>query len=100
MGHYSSMGWRFSSEFIAELRRLFSGKEEDSIILSTIHRAKGLEADQVFIVEPQLLPHPKAESDAARESERCLEFVAYARARKALYFVDVPSGHSRLSYLA
>lgn len=84
-------------EYIQNIRRLFEGKPEDSVVLSTVHRAKGLETDNVYIIRPDLLPFPRAKSEKELQSERCLEFVAYTRARKALYFVDaeeskIPAG--------
>ena len=45
-------------ELISNIRLLFQGDPERSVVLSTVHRAKGLEADRVFILESHLLPHP------------------------------------------
>ena len=57
---------------------------EDAIWISSIHRAKGLEADRVFILEYNKLPCP-----APREwqciQERNLHYVAVTRPRKELY---------------
>lgn len=56
-----------------------------AVWLSSIHRAKGLEADRVFIVRHDLIPHPRARSVTARVQESNLQYVAYTRAKKALY---------------
>lgn len=61
--------------------------EKDGICLSSVHRAKGLEADRVFIVEPQTLPAPWAKQDWEMEQEKNIEYVAYTRAKKDLIFI-------------
>ena len=79
-----------SGELIKQVRALFSEKN-DGVTLSTVHKAKGLEANNVFIVEPGLLPHPKAESEQALLAEKAVKFVALTRAKRGLYFVDAES---------
>jgi len=69
---------------LEECSKLFSGR---GIPLSTIHRAKGLEAENVFILRPDLLPHPKAKKDWEYEQEKNLEYVAITRAKRSLYYV-------------
>jgi DNA helicase II / ATP-dependent DNA helicase PcrA len=61
---------------------------EDAIQLMTIHAAKGLEFDAVFIsgLEEGLFPHENSLSDyRGLEEERRLMYVALTRARKRLY---------------
>ena len=61
---------------------------QDAIQLMTIHSAKGLEFDSVFItgLEEGLFPHENSISDAdGLEEERRLMYVAITRARKRLY---------------
>jgi DNA helicase II / ATP-dependent DNA helicase PcrA len=61
---------------------------QDAIQLMTIHAAKGLEFDQVFItgLEEGLFPHENSASDQeGLEEERRLMYVAITRARKRLY---------------
>ena len=61
---------------------------QDAIQLMTVHSAKGLEFDQVFItgLEEGLFPHENALSDLeGLEEERRLMYVAITRARKRLY---------------
>src|SRR5512134_1873134 len=60
----------------------------DAIQLMTVHSAKGLEFDAVFItgLEEGLFPHENSLSDAdGLEEERRLMYVAITRARKRLY---------------
>lgn len=61
-----------------------------SIRLSSIHRAKGLEADKVYFYNPSNVPHPLAKSKEARKQEMNLKFVAITRAIKELIYVEVP----------
>jgi DNA helicase-2/ATP-dependent DNA helicase PcrA len=61
---------------------------QDAIQLMTVHSAKGLEFDCVFItgLEESLFPHENAMSDAdGLEEERRLMYVAITRARRRLY---------------
>ena len=61
---------------------------QDAIQLMTIHSAKGLEFDCVFItgLEEGLFPHENSATDLdGLEEERRLMYVAITRARKRLY---------------
>ena len=61
---------------------------QDAVQLMTIHAAKGLEFDAVFItgLEEGLFPHENSLSDAdGLEEERRLMYVAITRARRRLY---------------
>jgi len=61
---------------------------QDAIQLMTVHAAKGLEFDAVFItgLEEGLFPNERAVSDVnGIEEERRLMYVAITRARKRLY---------------
>jgi DNA helicase-2/ATP-dependent DNA helicase PcrA len=61
---------------------------QDAVQLMTVHSAKGLEFDCVFItgLEEGLFPHENSLSDAdGLEEERRLMYVAITRARRRLY---------------
>ena len=61
---------------------------QDALQLMTVHSAKGLEFDAVFIggLEEGLFPHDNSTADlAGLEEERRLMYVAITRARKRLY---------------
>ena len=61
---------------------------QDAVQLMTVHSAKGLEFDCVFItgLEEALFPHENSMSDSdGLEEERRLMYVAITRARKRLY---------------
>ena len=55
--------------------------------LSTIHKAKGLEADTVYILRPDLLPAPFAKTESAIEQEMNLKYVAITRAMNTLKYL-------------
>lgn len=62
--------------------------EKEGIALSTIHKSKGLEADRVFIIHPELMPSKWAKKDWMMEQEYNLMYVAYTRAKHYLGFVS------------
>ncbi|MBT5626908.1 MAG: UvrD-helicase domain-containing protein [Chloroflexi bacterium] len=62
--------------------------EEDALTLITLHQAKGLEYDAVFLVglEEGMLPHSRSVDDPTQlEEERRLLYVGMTRARKRLF---------------
>lgn len=64
--------------------------EEGVVTLMTLHSAKGLEFDNVFIVgaEEGLFPHSRALMDMSEmEEERRLAYVGITRAKKRLYLI-------------
>lgn len=73
------------------LDKLFDDKEHgDAVMLSTVHKAKGLEADRVFIICPELLPFTfKGQQPWELVQEMNLKYVAITRARNELYWVEV-----------
>lgn len=78
-------------ETVEELKEkiytVFNGDENEAIELSTIHKAKGLESDNVYILCPSLLPNPIARLDWEVKTEENLQYVAYTRAKKTLNFI-------------
>ena len=58
------------------------------IILSTIHKAKGLENDRVFFLCPELIPSRFATQPWQYEQERNLKYVAITRAKRELIYVS------------
>lgn len=64
--------------------------DKPGIQLSSIHRAKGLEADRVFIYNPDLLPGPWAHPGSWQyQQELNLRYVALSRSRDYLCFVHI-----------
>ena len=61
--------------------------EQELVTLMTLHNAKGLEYDTVFIVgcEDGAFPHMRALEEGGEEEERRLCYVGITRARQRLY---------------
>ena len=69
---------------------LFSD-EESPITLSTVHRAKGLEGDRVFIIKPEDMPMVReSQKHWQQEQEDNLLYVALTRSKSTLYIVGKP----------
>jgi ATP-dependent DNA helicase UvrD/PcrA len=62
-------------------------RDESAITLMTLHNAKGLEYETVFVVgcEDGAFPHMKALEEGGEEEERRLCYVGITRARRRLY---------------
>lgn len=79
------------AETVARIEALFTDdRSGPGIRLSSIHRAKGLEAKRVFFLMPEggECPHPMARSAWQREQEQNLLYVGITRAIETLYFVS------------
>lgn len=72
---------------IEEIKRVFDGKDEGEIMLSTVHKAKGLEADNVYILATDRMPHPLGNKE---ENNIC--YVAITRAKKNLFYCGPKPG--------
>lgn len=66
--------------------RKFKGERENKVQLMTIHSAKGLEFEDVFVIHANEgeIPHQKAEKKDEIEEERRLFYVALTRAKNNL----------------
>lgn len=83
-----SEGINNSEDLCERINSMFSDKVLDGISLSSIHKAKGLEADNIFIVCKSLMPSKTAKQDWEIQQEKNLAYVAYTRAKNKLCFVD------------
>jgi superfamily I DNA/RNA helicase len=86
-GWVVGQGARTMGELRAAIQSLFTDGRGKQVILSSIHRAKGLEAARVYLLRPDLLPHPRATTPAQQRQEENLRYVAYTRAMRELYLV-------------
>lgn len=72
---------------IEEIKRVFDGNDSGEIMLSTVHKAKGLEADNVYILATERMPHPKGNNE---ENNIC--YVAITRAKRNLFYCGPKPG--------
>ena len=56
-------------------------------MLSTIHKAKGLENDRIFFLAPELIPSKYATQPWQYEQEQNLFYVCVTRAKRELIYV-------------
>ena len=74
---------------IRKVEAIFSDTDA-GVVCSSVHRAKGFEASRVFIVKPELMPHPSAKRAWARAQESNIKYVALTRSKSEMGFVSVP----------
>ena len=77
-----------ANELIEKISNIFSDRKKGGISLSTIHKAKGLEADNVYIACRHLMPSSRAKKDWEIRQEYNLMYVAYTRPKNILGFID------------
>lgn len=75
------------AELVTKIQTLFSD-DNKGIVLSSIHKFKGLEAQRVFWYRRDLCPHPKAKTEDELEQEVHMMYVAGTRSLDELYFVS------------
>lgn len=83
---------------VADIERLFNTESNDrseafdikgKVVLSTVHKAKGLEADRVFFLDSHLLYPRWVQPGTWQEvQEANLEYVAITRAKNTLTYID------------
>lgn len=74
-------------QLIEHIKKLFSD-EKSTITFSSIHKAKGLEANNVFFLKPSLIPSKYATKDWEFTQEENLMYVAITRTKENLYIVE------------
>jgi DNA helicase II / ATP-dependent DNA helicase PcrA len=62
-------------------------REGNGITLSTIHKAKGLESDLIYILAPELMPFNRATQEWEKLQERNIEYVAITRAKREIVYI-------------
>jgi len=75
------------NDMVANIKKIFSESAKGGIQLTTGHRSKGLEAENVYVVEDQLLHGDRAKNEFQRIQENNLRYVVYTRAKKSLNLI-------------
>lgn len=73
-------------ELRSTIERLFAEFEDDgtpkhAVVLGTVHRTKGLEGNRVYVLRPDLIPHPMAKKVEDVNAENNLLYVTVTRAK-------------------
>jgi len=75
--------------FVYEIKQLFTDEKSARIICSSVHKSKGLESENIFILKPDKLPliwKNQSENDFIQEMN--IKFVALTRSKNRLIFVN------------
>lgn len=84
--------WReHIAEYVQEMNRQMHAEESNRVTLTTFHSAKGLEYEEVHILEvnEKIMPYKKAVLEEDIEEERRMFYVGMTRAQKKLYLYTV-----------
>ncbi len=76
------------AELVKAIETIFSDSQGGTT-LATVHKAKGLEAPRVFILNPDSMPSKWARQDWQLEQERNLQYVAVTRALETLVYLPL-----------
>lgn len=92
--HTTEEWFAYIQEYGEELKKqMEAGRKMDNkgVTLTTMHSAKGLEYEVVFVMDMNegVTPHKKAVKDADLEEERRLMYVALTRAKTYLFLYSV-----------
>ncbi len=82
-----SEGARTVGDVKRRIASVFSDEASPGVTFATVHRSKGLETLNVFIIRPDLMPFPKAKTEAQMRQEKNLKYVAITRAQERLVWV-------------
>ena len=86
------------SDLTTRIETIFQDRFDRSktVLLSSVHRAKGLEAERVFILCPEKMPLPmKNPQPWELVQERNLQYVAWTRSKDTLVFTTTPARSER-----
>lgn len=93
-GYEDFNGWfAHIEEYKKELEKLYRNQEQqkESVALSTLHSAKGLEYENVYLIDINegIMPYKKAVLEQDIEEERRMFYVGMTRAKKYLHLFSV-----------
>lgn len=79
------------NELISQIDEMFSD-DSYGIRFSSIHKAKGKEAENIFILRPELMPSTKAISKEDIQQEQNIIYVAMTRSKDNMFWVNKDNG--------
>lgn len=84
-------------EMSLEIKNSIKKRNSNVLTLTTMHGAKGLEFDTVFIIDviEGIIPYHKSQSEEEIEEERRLLYVGMTRAKKQLYLYMPTEKHGK-----
>lgn len=83
-----SKKYKTTLEIINCCKKMFTDVQTNGIMLSTIHKSKGLEAKNVYILDVDLIPSKYATQPHEIDQENNLLYVAITRAKENLIFCE------------
>ena len=76
------------AELASSIKQLFGSEDDEAVLLSTVHRAKGMESERVYIAEPLTLPLIwEGQKQWQEQQEQNLLYVALSRSTKDLFLI-------------
>lgn len=86
---------QFRKDFLEHTKK--NKENKNGVVVTTMHSAKGLEFDAVFILEAneEMTPYKKAVKPEEIEEERRMFYVAMTRARKHLHIYEVKEYYNK-----
>lgn len=90
----------YIDEYTRKLRFQNQQEIKDGVSLMTMHGAKGLEFEVVFIIEANdgVVPYKKAKLDSEIEEERRMFYVAMTRAKRKLFISYIKKKNGKEQY--
>lgn len=82
-----------TSEVVDEIESLFDDEIKDRnkiVFLSTVHKAKGDESENVFILNRDMMPSVRGSSEQELQQEKNICYVGHTRAKNGLTLVQSP----------
>lgn len=88
---YAKLGHKFGkvSDLLDYMYKLLNNKNGEGILLSTIHKSKGLEAENIVILNENLIPSKYATTPEELKQEENLRFVAKSRAMENTIYLNL-----------
>lgn len=79
------------NQLVTMINRIFNSDPRDCVLLTTIHKGKGLEANRVYILNQDMhdyIHEKNSHIEWKNAQERNMKYVAVTRAKKELYYIQ------------